>query len=233
MLIKYLIFIKSSMLLFIAPCHSGDLTKEHHTTPRKFQTDTPCNWQVEIKTTNTWLQRDQNAIKILTDLSEKFPNGIPRPDYERANAEVDLEKNKLQSELDDLVQRCGWPSQTAFGTLAGQSAFLIVQHASTDFQLRYMPVIQEAAEAGELPKRHWAILYDRIAVAQGRPQRYGSQICMQGRSQSIVCGEIESISDIDARRASVGMIPASWCSYLSMMDVTHSSCVANESRKHP
>ena len=199
----------------------------------RFQIETSCDWQQEVRLTNTWLQRDQSAAMRIWRLKEQYPGGIPKEEYESVRKIVNTEKAVLQGELEDLVQRCGWPSKTAFGERAGENAFLIVQHAPPAFQARYLPLIQAAAEAGELPRRMWASLFDRVQLAQGRPQRFGSQICGGAQGRWYVC-DIESVEGIDARRAGADMVPVSWCAYLAEMDVQHSSCelgTAAESRK--
>lgn len=191
----------------------------------EFRVETACVWQQEIRRINTWFERDQSATMRIWRLHQQHPDGIPRTEYEPVKKDVDAEKAALQDELEDLVQRCGWPSRTAFGERAGESAFLIVQHAPAAFQARYLPLVQAAAMAGELPRRMWASLFDRVQVAQGRPQRFGSQICSDGPARWKVC-DIETVEGIDARRASADMVPVSWCAYLGEMDVQHPSCAS-------
>lgn len=199
-----------------------DLPKDLAPLPA-FQISTPCDWRVEVRRTNTWLERDQRGRIELEKLIQAYPTGIPRAEYDRVNLPLRQEEERLRAELEDLVQRCGWPSRTAFGNRAGENAWFIVQHASPEFQLRYLPLVQAAAEAGELPKQMWAMLFDRVELGQGRPQRYGSQICPGGMGKKKAC-EVESVEGIDARRAEVGMVPASWCAYLSTNGATHESC---------
>ncbi|MGM9514491.1 DUF6624 domain-containing protein [Roseateles sp. DB2] len=188
-----------------------------------FKISTSCDWQAEVRRTNTWLERDQKGRIELGKLIDANPSGVPREEYDRVSKALKEEESLLQAELEDLVMRCGWPSKTAFGNRAGENAWFVVQHAPPEFKIRYLPLVQAAAEAGELPKRMWATLYDRVQLSQGRPQRYGSQICDEGNGTRRVC-DIESVEGIDMRRAEVGMVPVSWCAYLSMNGATHPIC---------
>ena len=65
--------------------------------------------------------------------------------------------------------------------------------------------MQAAASRGEAPAVSVAYLTDRVLVNEGKPQRYGTQMTMQG--DQIVPKPIEDAEHVDARRASVGLPP--------------------------
>ncbi|MEH6437048.1 DUF6624 domain-containing protein [Massilia sp. DD77] len=85
--------------------------------------------------------------------------------------------------LKSWVARCGWPDKTRDGDQAAGHAWLLTQHADHDrpFQKRMLALIEEAAmRAGESAGKNFAYLYDRIAVAEQRPQHYGTQFLNVG-----------------------------------------------------
>ena len=54
--------------------------------------------------------------------------------------------------------------------------WLVIQHAPEQLQKKYLPLFQKAAERKDIKQRHVAMMEDRIAVAENRPQKYGTQI---------------------------------------------------------
>lgn len=54
--------------------------------------------------------------------------------------------------------------------------WLVIQHAPLSLQKKYFPLFSEAASHGELSLENLAMMDDRIAMFEGRPQKYGTQI---------------------------------------------------------
>lgn len=109
----------------------------------------------------------------------------------------------------------GWFSISRYGRDAARAAFLIIQHSNQDLWRRFLPSIERMAKAGEAEGPSYALLYDRLALSEGRPQRYGSQMeCRGGRY--VPQEPLEDPSTLDARRAALKMIP--YAEYLRMFD---------------
>lgn len=110
--------------------------------------------------------------------------------------------------LKEILQRSGWPVLSRYGAKVDQAAFLIVQHADSrpEFQEQVLRQLEATARAGETAGENYALLFDRVATARGRPQRYGSQGRCEGRS--FVPHAIEA-GDVDARRKELGLAPLS------------------------
>lgn len=109
--------------------------------------------------------------------------------------------------LREIVAEHGWPGIGMTGHDGAATAFLIVQHATHEAQVELLPLIVAAAEAGEADRGHAAMLQDRVLVAQGRPQRYGSQLYSDEATGELKLYPIEDEASVDARRAEVGMPP--------------------------
>jgi hypothetical protein len=178
----------------------------------------PCDWLQEVKRTNTWFERDQGSRMTIGMLYQDKQMGKPVTDQQLKDAErAAIENDKvLQGELDELVARCGWPTTSGYGDKAPQYASFIVQHADLPFQERYLPMMQAAADAGELAQRHVAMLVDRMLMRKGLPQRYGSQLT--SKDGALVVYPIEDPERVDARRTAVGMVPASFCAYIASFE---------------
>jgi hypothetical protein len=104
-----------------------------------------------------------------------------------------------------------WPAKAQVGALAAQGAWLIAQHADTQLDvqrvaLALLRVAVAEGTAGGSGARELAMLEDRVAVNEGRPQTYGTQIAevIGGRPVPWPVTEPERL---DERRAGVGLEP--------------------------
>jgi hypothetical protein len=101
----------------------------------------------------------------------------------------------------------GFPNRAQVGKDGVQAAALLVQHSDADpaFQAEVLPLLEAAFRAGDVTGQEVAMLTDRVAKAQGRPQRYGTQATItDGR---VIFDPIEDSTGVDARRAAMGLPP--------------------------
>jgi hypothetical protein len=79
--------------------------------------------------------------------------------------------------LGEIIDRHGWPAADIAGEDGAEAAWLIAQHAIGEpgLQRRALRLMQDCAADGRIPTRHAAYLEDRIAMYEGRPQRFGTQ----------------------------------------------------------
>jgi hypothetical protein len=118
--------------------------------------------------------------------------------------------------LQRVVLERGWPGRSLVGVDGANAAFLLVQHADRDtaFQARVLPLLERAYAAGEAQGPQVALLTDRLAVARGRPQVYGSQADILGGR--IVLKPIADSASVDARRTRMGLPPLA--EYVRVLD---------------
>jgi hypothetical protein len=115
--------------------------------------------------------------------------------------------------LKDLVGQLGWIAPGRFGDEAADAAFLIVQHSGDlPLMLAALPHLRTQERLQE-----YALLFDRLQIRQGLPQRYGTQI---GWAEDGTKGllPIETLEEIDAIRAELGLPPLD--DYLAHFDMT-------------
>jgi len=100
-----------------------------------------------------------------------------------------------------------WPLNSRDGEDAARYAFLLAQHADDDpdFQEQVLALLKPLVARKETSGKYYAMLFDRVALARHRPQRYGTQFgdgngCMAVRP-------VEDHETLDARRATVGLAP--------------------------
>lgn len=91
---------------------------------------------------------------------------------------------KNTDRLKSLIDQFGWPIVSKFGEKAAQAAWLITQHADHDleFQKKVLEILKSLPKEDVLPK-NIAYLEDRVLVAEGKPQVYGTQFYVDGEGE--------------------------------------------------
>jgi hypothetical protein len=111
--------------------------------------------------------------------------------------------------LRELIAQHGWPAADIAGDDGAEAAWLIAQHAigEPEFQRDVLQRLLACAAEERVPRWHAAYLEDRIALHEGRPQRFGSQWVddpIDGRARP---WQIADPARIDEVRAEVGLGP--------------------------
>lgn len=113
-----------------------------------------------------------------------------------------------QKQVLELLPPEGWFAISRYGREAARAAFFVVQHADQTLWRKFLPKIEEMVRSGEAEGPSYALMYDRLALSEGRPQRYGSQMaCQDGRY--VTMEPMEEIGKVDDRRIAIGLIPYS------------------------
>ena len=162
----------------------------------------------------TLLEVDQEPLKALHKVGL---SSLSAADRAAADALIAAEMSRISAAnvqaLVGMVPPEGWFSSKVYGDDAATGAFLIVQHADTGLQKCFLPAIEAFARRGEAKWSEYALMYDRIAVAEGRPQRYGTQMrCEGGR---MVPATTEDPANLEARRAPMGFRWPTYADYLA------------------
>jgi hypothetical protein len=110
--------------------------------------------------------------------------------------------------LKQVVVQFGWPSQSLVGMQGSEDAWLLVQHADQDvaFQKECLKLMEALLKSGEVSRQNYAYLYDRVAVGEGRPQRYGTQgTCTAPHNWEPA--PLEDATQVEQLRRDVGLEP--------------------------
>jgi hypothetical protein len=113
-------------------------------------------------------QEDKEVRQELVDSGELGGRYVPR---------MEVVHRKNAARLRELIDSHGWPTVDLAGEDGAEAAWLIAQHAvgEPSFQKQALKYLNSCAAEGRIPAWHAAYLDDRIAMYEGRPQRYGSQ----------------------------------------------------------
>jgi len=109
--------------------------------------------------------------------------------------------------LREIVNTYGWPGRTLVGTEAAGAAWLLTSHAVTDvpFQRQALELMKKLGTC-EVENSHLAYLTDRVLLAEGKKQLYGSYPT-RGPNGELIPQPIEDEPNLDRRRAELGLQP--------------------------
>ena len=127
-------------------------------------------------------------------------------EFEKLAAKVKAVDEDNTKWLKDVVEKHGWPTNTLVGKDGANAGWLLVQHADHDpkFQRRCLDLMADLPKH-EVSQSNLAYLTDRVLLAEGKKQLYGTQF-------AVVDGKwkprpLEDEASVDKRRAEVGLPP--------------------------
>ncbi|MFC6559854.1 DUF6624 domain-containing protein [Nonomuraea cavernae] len=117
------------------------------------------------------------------------------------------EANTLR--MKQILDTYGWPGRSLVGEDGAKAAWALVQHSDLDlaFQRRGLVLMRKAVDDGDAEPSELAFLEDRVRVAEGRPQVYGTQWELTPEGEWRPRTPIEDEARVDERRAGAGMKP--------------------------
>jgi hypothetical protein len=146
----------------------------------------------------TMRAEDRTVRQALIDSGELGGPYVPRmEEVHRKNA----------ARLRELIELHGWPAEDIAGRDGAEAAWLITQHAvgEPDFQRSVLAFLRACIAENRVPAWHAAYLEDRIAMHEGRPQRYGTQWVQaptDGRYRPWALADADRVNDL---RGEVGL----------------------------
>jgi hypothetical protein len=153
-----------------------------------------------IRKALSWGEASQKGAPPLAPAVKRMVQlrlGVAMARYDHANS----------AWLGKMIDAVGWPRISSVGPEASSSAWLLVQHADADpaLQLKALRLMEPLVGAGEVDKKNYAYLYDRVMLKITGKQRYGTQMtCKAGQR---VPQALENETGLDRLRAEVGLSP--------------------------
>lgn len=150
-------------------------------------------------------KEDQNIRSKIGDAFKKYgQNSVQVQELEKLMVEIDQANLKKIAAIIDVH---GWVGPEQVGRLASNALFIVIQHAELDVQRRYLPKVREAVKQPFADASWLAYLEDRIAIREGRKQRYGTELW--SANGQLDHTSLEDPENIDERRAKLGLPPIS------------------------
>lgn len=148
------------------------------------------------------------AVEFNQELQDELVAMMRRDQGLDTEEAPDEGRDERQARLKEIIAEFGWPTYDLVGKKGEDAAWLIAQHADDDvaFQQEALELLRAAVEADQASPGNLAYLTDRVAVATGEPQTYGTQIgCFPKGPKPTT--PIEDPGGVDARRAEAGLEP--------------------------
>ncbi|WP_052351907.1 DUF6624 domain-containing protein [Deinococcus pimensis] len=110
--------------------------------------------------------------------------------------------------LKTILRLFGWPSTNRAGAYLAQNAWLLAQHADATpaLQLCVLKLIERQAST-PAERTNLAYLTDRVLLARGEPQVYGTQVTVDDVAGKATPRMLRDPANVDARRRAVGLEP--------------------------
>lgn len=88
-----------------------------------------------------------------------------------------IDEQNLQHVKEILNTIGGWPIKSIYGSDAGTAVWAVVQHNNFDheFQIETLYNLEKCVINNEADPKEFALLFDRVQINSGAPQRYGTQ----------------------------------------------------------
>jgi hypothetical protein len=153
------------------------------------------------------------ADELISMYKKRYAMDLKRPDmirqYSTNSVAFETYQNSVEtmdsiniSKLRTIIHTYGWPGPAAIGDNGVQALIFIFQKANSTTQKNLFPLIAEAFKKGDISAKDYAIIADRISLADTGEQIYGTQ----GRQQdSHNLLPIENKDSVNIRRRSIGL----------------------------
>jgi hypothetical protein len=107
--------------------------------------------------------------------------------------------------ITNILEAYGWLGPDQVGRRGALTIFLVIQHAPFEVQKKYLPMMREAVNNKKAHAYNLALLEDRVALADGKKQIYGSQLQTNEETGKLELSPLEAPDQVDIRRAAVGL----------------------------
>ena len=114
-------------------------------------------------------------------------NAQPRHQHLVDSLIIEMQKTDSinQKEICDILDTRGFVGKETVGD-ACAVYWLIIQHAPMELQKKYFQLFVDAMNRGDISKSQVAMMDDRIALFEQRPQKYGSQIVENEQGKRVI-----------------------------------------------
>ncbi|MGH8951915.1 MAG: DUF6624 domain-containing protein [Acidimicrobiia bacterium] len=151
----------------------------------------------------------QELLEMMAE-DQAVRTGIAQPGDDRSADELFAAWDSVDAanaaRMREVIDEFGWPGWSLVGEDGAEAAWVLIQHADfhLDLQKQGLALLEAAVAAGDASPGDLAYLTDRVLVAEGKPQVYGTQVSIE---DGIVTPRtpIEDEENVDVRRAEAGL----------------------------
>ncbi len=157
--------------------------------------------------------RDELLQMEVDDQAPRNQHASTQDAIRELNGVIEALNIKHALRLKEIVKVHGWRTRSLVGAEGAKAAWLIVQHSDFDqkFQREVLDLMAPLVGTGDVSGSEYAYLWDRTHS----PQRYGTQGDCTKDGKWVV-RDIESPSEVNARREAAGLYPVRLEDYIQM-----------------
>ncbi len=122
------------------------------------------------------------------------------------NEEMEQLHNRNAEILNEILNSIAYPTIDKVGEEASEAAWLVIQHSigRPDFMKKCVQLLENAVAENKAKPINLAYLTDRIAVFEGKPQRFGTQFDWDENGK-LSPNHFDDLSKVNQRRKSIGL----------------------------
>jgi hypothetical protein len=122
------------------------------------------------------------------------------------NEEMEKLHIKNAKILNEIIDTIGYPTIDKVGKEASEATWLIIQHSigQSDFMKKCVELLENAVSEDKVDPKNLAYLTDRIAVLEGKQQRYGTQFDWDENGE-LNANPFDELAKVNQRRTSIGL----------------------------
>ncbi|EAR14771.1 BT_3928 family protein [Robiginitalea biformata] len=114
----------------------------------------------------------KKSLDSIMELDQKYRAEAHQGDFSNWGLQMEIDSSNI-AWIDSVIAVNGYPGKSQVGGETSKAAWYVIQHSNRIDE--FLPQIEGAARAGELPFRLYAMMLDRQLMRQGEPQIYGTQ----------------------------------------------------------
>jgi hypothetical protein len=156
--------------------------------------------------TPTLARTEPVVVEFDQALHDELVAMLERDQSERTGAPISEGDQARTDRLKEIIEQHGWPTIGLVGDDGEDAAWAIAQHSDLDpdFQKQAVELLRDAVAAGQASPGNLAYLEDRVLVAQGKRQVYGTQVrCAPDGPEPAT--PIDDAANVEQRRADAGL----------------------------
>lgn len=108
-------------------------------------------------------------------------------------------------EITSILDKYGWLGKDKVGEQGNMCLFLVIQHSDLQTQKKYLPMMRDAVKNKKAKGTALALLEDRVALGEKKPQIYGSQIGYDKETKKFFVCLLSDPDNVDKKRKEVGL----------------------------
>lgn len=157
-------------------------------------------------TYGTYADTIDSKINIDCNQIDKLLSDAYLKDREnRLNGTMDLKTDALnQRLLFNIFNSCDFYSSIKNKKESSYNASILLLHANSKYQKKHINQIKKVVKLGYLEPKHLAYLYDKIAIGDNLPQKYGTQSTLD-ENGNVTILPYDNLEKVNKRRTKIGL----------------------------